>query len=246
MSLAKINHTQIPNEFLDEWMPKLNASATLVFLVICRKTIGWHKDTDPISLSQIMVMTGLGRQGTVTALKELEVNGLIVGERKGRKSTVWGVNFNQVVHSVDQQNEQVVQSVDQQVVHSVDTQKKVLNKETQSSPSAQTLVAEFIMHHQDKTGETPVDIPKAAGIFKKLLEAQSYEQISKKLKSYYSGGHFTSSQPTILQFRRFYDAIKSISPGGNTKSSTLREVIPWEEMMANPDRKGSSYQKETV
>jgi hypothetical protein len=113
--------------------------------------------------------------------------------------------------------------------------------ETQSpsapTGSAQTLVAEFIMLHQDKTGQTPVEIPKAAGIFKQILKAHDYETVSAKLKSFYTGKYWFNSQPTISSFRQHYDAIQDISPGGITKEQPAGPVIPWDEMMSNAKAK---------
>jgi len=78
--LSKINHTQVPNDFLDTWMCRLSPKTSIVFLAICRKTIGWHKDTDFISVSQIMELTGLSKNGVVSSIKELEEVGLILKE----------------------------------------------------------------------------------------------------------------------------------------------------------------------
>jgi phage replication O-like protein O len=66
------NHTQVPNEFVDEVMSGLNGSAVKVFIAICRKTIGWHKVSDAISYSQIEKMTGLGWDAVRAALDVLE------------------------------------------------------------------------------------------------------------------------------------------------------------------------------
>ena len=241
------NYTQIPNVLIDYWMKELNPTAFKIVMAIARKTFGWQKNTDAISLTQLQDITGAGRQGVVNAIKELESLGLISGKRSGRKSTQWTIKVVEVVHSVDQQTSQVVHSVDQQVVHSVDTQKKVLKKEskiTNESPSApagsaQTLVAEFIILHQDNTGETPAKIPQASGIFKQLLKYHPYETISGKLKAYYTQKHwFTKDQSySITSFSHHYDEIKSLSPGGNTEEQPVGEAVPWDEMMADPGRK---------
>ena len=96
--ISKINHTQIPNDFIDKWMSKLTPKATLVFLAICRKTIGWHKDTDYISVSQIEVITGLTKNSILTAIKELEDVGLILKESNSignvNLPNTFTVNFN--------------------------------------------------------------------------------------------------------------------------------------------------------
>ena len=82
MTISKINHTQISNDFLEIHMKNLSGGATKVFLAISRKTIGWHKETDSISISQIMVLTGLSNRGVINSISELEKNGLIKVFRK--------------------------------------------------------------------------------------------------------------------------------------------------------------------
>lgn len=113
--------------------------------------------------------------------------------------------------------------------------------ESPSAPagSSQTLVAEFIMLHQDTTGETPAKIPQASGIFKQLLKYHPYETISGKLKAYYTQKHwFTKDQGySITSFSYHYDEIKSLSPGGNTEEQPVGEAVPWDEMMSDPGRK---------
>lgn len=51
MAIEKPNFTMTPNRFIDEYMNQVSPHATMVYIVICRKTIGWRKDTDEISLS---------------------------------------------------------------------------------------------------------------------------------------------------------------------------------------------------
>jgi len=82
MTISKINHTQISNDFLEIHMKNLSGGATKVFLAISRKTIGWHKETDSISISQIMALTGLSNRGVINSISELEKNGLIKVFRK--------------------------------------------------------------------------------------------------------------------------------------------------------------------
>ncbi len=72
------NYTQIPNVIFDYWMEKLTPAEFKVLLCICRKTFGWHKSRDKISLKQIMDMTGLSsRSSLVKTLTNLEGYGLI-------------------------------------------------------------------------------------------------------------------------------------------------------------------------
>jgi len=67
------NHTQTPNELFDEHMKDMSGSELKVVLAVCRKTFGWHKEKDKISISQLEEMTGLSRPaviaGTVKAME---------------------------------------------------------------------------------------------------------------------------------------------------------------------------------
>lgn len=86
------NYTQIPNELLDEWLPHLLEAELRVLLVIMRKTFGWHKIRDQISLSQLEKHTGMLRQAIINAGKSLQKKGLIkktVSGKNGTENTVY-------------------------------------------------------------------------------------------------------------------------------------------------------------
>lgn len=85
MALKKLNHTQINNQFIDEYIIQLSGNAVKIFLAISRKTIGWHKDTDRISNTQLMEMTGIKHRTTLTAaINELVECDLINVIRTGK------------------------------------------------------------------------------------------------------------------------------------------------------------------
>lgn len=60
MGFKVANWTQVPNALLDN-LYSFGHAELLVVLVIVRKTMGYHKKSDPISFSQIMEATGLTR-----------------------------------------------------------------------------------------------------------------------------------------------------------------------------------------
>lgn len=61
--------TKLPNVLLDH-AHTVSASAFMVICVVARKTIGWHKQGDIISLTQIEAATGLSRNTVLSALNE--------------------------------------------------------------------------------------------------------------------------------------------------------------------------------
>ena len=80
----KYSHTKIPNAVLERLMREnLGPYENRVLKAIWRKTWGWHKDEDAISVSQIQSMTKLDRRHTVRTLKRLRQRKL--AEKKGRR-----------------------------------------------------------------------------------------------------------------------------------------------------------------
>lgn len=78
---------QVPNAFIDETLATLSGNACKIYLLIVRKTRGWHKEADKISYSQIQKYTGIGSSATVDkAVSELVGLGLISYRRGNEKS----------------------------------------------------------------------------------------------------------------------------------------------------------------
>jgi len=102
MAVEKPNYTQTPNRFIDEYMRHVSSYSTCVYFTICRKTIGYHKDTDEISLSQIIELSGLSKNTVLKGIAELETHLLITATRKGkgrRSINSYGLNFDSVQKS---------------------------------------------------------------------------------------------------------------------------------------------------
>ncbi len=104
------NYTQIPDQFFDELMPILSGNETKVLLYIFRRTFGFKKDTDNISLSQMVSGitardgtqldngTGLSKASVARSLKELEQKNIILRVRrsnpqKGDLPTTYQLNI---------------------------------------------------------------------------------------------------------------------------------------------------------
>lgn len=92
------NYTRIPNIILDEHMAALTPAELACILYICRRTDGFHRHADAISIEQFSTGiktadgrvidggTGLSAATVKRALKSLEERGLIVRDRRTRKS----------------------------------------------------------------------------------------------------------------------------------------------------------------
>lgn len=77
MKIFEPTYTQIPNIVFDYWMEKLSPAEFKVLLCICRKTFGWHKAKDKISLRMLEKLTGLSKKGITKNISALLEYGLI-------------------------------------------------------------------------------------------------------------------------------------------------------------------------
>lgn len=130
------NYTQFPNALI-MLMPEMGEAELKVTLAIARKTFGWHKDEDKLSLSQLMELTGLSRQGVL--------NGILAGTERGtiaRREDGDSFKYRLLVNEVDQTS----QPSRPEVVNEVDTQKK--DKEKKET-------AAVAMEENQPTQDTP-------------------------------------------------------------------------------------------
>src|SRR5215213_9106176 len=91
------NYTQVPDEVFDELLSKLSGAELKVLLYIIRRTFGFKKESDSISLSQLVngirtrdgqrldSGTGLSKGAVAMAVKSLEAKGVLLAERDRTK-----------------------------------------------------------------------------------------------------------------------------------------------------------------
>ena len=90
------NAFQIPNSVIDELLAKLTCAELKCYLFVVRKTKGWNKESDSISVSQFMEVTGLSNRSVITACESLVEMGLLErsgGERKLNTYSVKAFDF---------------------------------------------------------------------------------------------------------------------------------------------------------
>jgi phage replication O-like protein O len=131
------NYTKTPNVFFDDLLPQIESLTELkVTLAILRKTNGWQKTQDTLSLSLLQTLTGLSRQGVLNGIEEGMKRGTITRKEQGQ-SFSYGLKIvnntdRQLVNDLDQSIEltsqrnrpEVVNDLDRQLVNNLDTQKK--------------------------------------------------------------------------------------------------------------------------
>ena len=86
------NFLQVPNAVIDELLPDLTGAELKCYLVVIRKTKGWNKESDNISISQFMKATGLSNSAVIKACESLVKYGLLVKENGSRNTGIYTVN----------------------------------------------------------------------------------------------------------------------------------------------------------
>lgn len=110
----RVSYTQVPDQFFDQLMPDLDKAELRALLYIIRRTFGFKKDRDAISLSQMMdgivtenergeeaILdrgTNLAKRHLLRALESLEQAGIIHRERRcekkrGSQATLYSLVF---------------------------------------------------------------------------------------------------------------------------------------------------------
>ena len=85
------NAFQIPNSVIDELLAKLTCAELKCYLFVVRKTKGWNKESDSISVSQFMEVTGLSNRSVITACESLVEMGLLERSGAERKLNTYSV-----------------------------------------------------------------------------------------------------------------------------------------------------------
>ncbi len=230
------NYTQIPNEIFDYWMEKLTPAEFKVLLCICRKTFGWQKRYDCISLKQITSLTGLSKMGIIKNIDRLMELGLIT-KIKSKSSdgddapNVYEINVNSVGGGSKPSLLGVVNSVDTPVVNSVDTQKKDPTKERHTKEKENTRAPEGAQTYGEN-GLVKLQLKEFEDLLKHMSESERKERLidlelailktgepefNRKYKSHYA---------TILSWKRLDDKKKEPSWKKNKYQTTSSDCKP--------------------
>ncbi|WP_407533203.1 replication protein [Acinetobacter baumannii] len=86
------NAFQIPNDLIDNGhMAKMKGAALPCYLLIVRKTRGWNKQADSISLSQFVKATGYNKDTVQKGLLILEEMGVIIRLETDKQINKWSL-----------------------------------------------------------------------------------------------------------------------------------------------------------
>lgn len=144
------NTTQTPNDILDIHMKGLSGSEFKVVMSILRKTLGWHKWADYISISQIMEATGLSNRQCIDCVNSLEQKGFIKTSKSKRRTTLITINFSEPSEKSSQGGEETSLggeksslATSEKSSHTKHTNKPTNNKQSSSIPTLEEVIAYF-------------------------------------------------------------------------------------------------------
>lgn len=215
------NFTQIPNEVFDAYMKKLTPTAFCVLMVIFRKTVGWHKMEDAISLSQLTELTGMCRNTVLKGVNELSGFGYITQEKQTGRTTVYRIELIVVGDSPTsaqskQDNGQT--SVKSDMVAPKTSVENAPTKEIQDKekkeenkiPGGNRLVTLFhdlfMKEYHEKPFITKIQAVQLHNLGKRMGE----DHVERKLRIYFATSYwFTKAGRDISSFIKFYNSISS-------------------------------------
>ena len=189
--------TMLPNEI---WDLSLNIYQRAIIVHIIRKTIGWGKSFDGISLSQFVKDLGISKPKVISTLKELKKMNLIAIEHNFLANNSQTYNTYKLTDEVVNQINGVVNDINrgskcglQGVVNNINTQKKANTKETNTKDIKNTkkdffnlVLAEFetqkIKTYSSKINKSKCDI-KSISKDEYLDIAKSYAEYVKRNKN---------------------------------------------------------------
>jgi len=227
--------TQMPNKFLDD--KNLNPYQYMILAFIVRKTDGWCKTEDGISLSQFVDTLNISKNKVISTLKELKEMGYIEVKQQFLKNG--GKSFNSysisstLVHEVNYPSA----SQGQGVVHEKDIQKKLLTKETN------TIIKNKQKNLSFET-QTKIKVQEAEGLINKTairewLEYKNYKRIAPITKTinFLSKFDFATQQQIVDNsimngYKGLFEPKQQKQQPFNTpKSQTLNtDVNIWDEI----------------
>ena len=220
MKMQTENFTKVPNEIIEGIASsRVFCARARVIAAIIRKTYGWNKHEDWISLSQFEAMTGIGKSNICRTLNQLVKAKIIIkSDNKYRINSItkaWKELSNPIkVITSDKAHYQNGQSGLSNLTHTKDTLTKnnSLQKKDKSMLMSEQDFENFWKEYPKKVGKK-----KACFIFLKLkkdLLSRILEALKKQKSSpawQENGGQFIPHPATWINGERWEDDISSLN-----------------------------------
>ncbi|MDY7025990.1 MAG: replication protein [Pseudomonadota bacterium] len=146
MSKFVPNSFQLPNALIDEVMAELSPVAFCVLCIIVRKTKGWGKESDAISLSQFTKLTNKSRNTIISALKEVENLEFITVKKTENKTSIYCFGWfnnctsskNALVQKMNQCSSEIEPETSSKIEHTKDQYKNTYQNTNNTVPESRS------------------------------------------------------------------------------------------------------------
>ena len=203
------NSFPLPNIYIDEIMKYLSGSETKVLFFVMRKTFGWQKERDRISLTQFEKGTGLSRQSIINSLESL-VQLQILSKDIQKAGNTYGLNItwekvegslkNRPVYKLDYDSLKIRPIDSLKIRHTKDNIKttniKTNNKESKNDSLPDSRIGLFqtawINEHPNKEyivtnwGKWGKQIKTLIKSFEKLYNSEGFDKLVECRKRYFA------------------------------------------------------------
>jgi len=221
------NYTMIPNAIIDS-MGEMTECEFRVVMAVARKTFGWQKYKDRISLSQLKELTGLSKQGVIDGISSAIEHELIERHPAGQ-SFEYSILVNEVDQSEYKTSQRsrpalvnVVDQLEPELVNVVDTQKKGLKKEKEKGETTADALARTIKLYESNFG---MITPMIAEELSTFLTEYPEEWIGNAFRESVTAGVRKLRYVEAILKRWKSDGYKSERPGKNNQP--LERELPF-------------------
>lgn len=206
------NSYQTPNIIVDDLMRYLSGVEFKCYSLVARKTTGWRKECDAISISQFMEFTGAGKTQVIAACQKLVGRGLFIKSSGPRNTNVYSLDFSKIEDIVNDNMSENRTSSESELVQKLN----ITSSETEQVTSSETEHTKhnikptiqnnnYIAQPDEKTSDIDNHFERFwnAGLTKKSKQKakKSFELAYQRCKSNLSLNDFTNMLITNIQQR---------------------------------------------
>jgi len=207
----RLTYTKVPNYILEDYISRLKGSELKVLLTVCRKTFGFHKTVDGISISQIQRYTGLGRSTIIGAIRSL-VDQNIISRFEDSFTNRYGINTRQQVQKPNQYapkekdtgtfiDPEMVQKFNQMLVQKMNPQKKdskEIKRNTSSSFSKDDVLKIMLKWNNLFNEKLDPGNAKDVEMIKSALYSFSADELSTAMVKRSTASYYHDYKPWLL------------------------------------------------
>lgn len=215
------NTTQIPNVILDRWLPHLSGSELKVVMYVCRRTYGFGKEQDSISLSQMAdgitkkdgtILdhgAGLSKSAAAAACKSLAEKGVLsrtlnTSQSGGAAPTGYQLNLQREpgkkAKGVAENGQGGSPKIGQGVVQRLDTQNQVRQKEEKDVSNDTSKESELSSTHKPK--KLRVSDEKAEELWENLITEDENAEVLEEFAEFTASKLKTKSRTLAALWRQ--------------------------------------------